>query len=47
MYIIGYNFEVYRIMDEVVNGVRGFVVIVVFIEVMKKICFFFWYFGNF
>lgn len=41
MHIIGYNSEVYRTMDEAVNGVRGLVAIAVFIEVMKKICFFF------
>lgn len=41
MHIIGYNSEVYKTMDEAVNGVRGLVAIAVFIEVMKKICFFF------
>lgn len=46
MHIIGYNSEVYRTMDEAVNGVRGLVAIAVFIEVMKKICFFFLHFGN-
>lgn len=40
MHIIGYNSEVYRTMDEAVNGVRGLVAIAVFIEVMKKIAFF-------
>lgn len=36
MHIIGYNSEVYRTMDEAVNGVRGLVAIAVFIEVIKK-----------
>lgn len=43
MHIIGYNSEVYRTMDEAVNGVRGLVAIAVFIEVML---FFFLHFGN-
>lgn len=47
MHIIGYNSEVYRTMDEAVNGVRGLVAIAVFIEVIKKsFVFFFVHFGN-
>lgn len=47
MHIIGYNSEVYKTMDEAVNGVRGLVAIAVFIEVMKKNCFFFLAFWKF
>lgn len=47
MHIIGYNSEVYRTMDEAVNGVRGLVAIAVFIEVIKKSFFVFRAFWKF
>ena len=35
MHIMGYNSEVYKTLEEAMNGVRGLVTITVFIEVTK------------
>ena len=37
MHIMGYNSEVYKTIEEAMNGVRGLVAVAVFIEVTKRL----------